>query len=356
MTPRNLTKEQFKEILSRYSKGQSPPHEERFIEQWYTALGNESKADLDVTHQQEIEDKLWNAISLKIHDSKTQPDRTQSDKIQVNVPGYWRVAGIAAAVIISFSVFIYLGVKKENPAPTLATTTHQEDTEIIANGNKPRSVALEDGTKITLQPHSKIKVKNFFGAEKREVYLEGEAFFEVAHDKEHPFFVYTGEITTKVLGTSFTINAKDLKKSIEVSVKTGRVSVTKTQKKSSSPLHILTEEIILTPNQKAIYDGSDVMAALVEKPQRIIKEGNNQLLMRFDEEHVVTILTTIEEAYGVDIVFDEEQLSKCLLTTTLSDEDLYDRLNIICKAIHGSYELNGTQIIIESKGCGTLTD
>jgi len=348
MTPRNLTKEQFKEILGRYSKGQSLPHEERFIEQWYEALGNESRAHLNVEQQKEIEDKLWNAISLKIQGQQKQSDPKQVDRFNFN---YWRTAGIAAAVLLAFSALLYFGLAKNTIIDSgLAILPDQADEEMVSEANQSRLVVLKDGTRVTLKPHSKLRVKNFSKVEKREVFLEGEAFFEVAHDKAHPFFVYTGEITTKVLGTSFTINARDLKKSIEVSVKTGRVSVTKTQQKSSSPLHILTEEIILTPNQKAIYDGSDVMAALVEKPRRITGEGN-QLLMQFDEEPVPSILTAIEEAYGVDIVFDEELLSQCLLTTTLSDEDLYDRLNIICKAIHGSYELNGTLIIIKSKGC-----
>ena len=356
MTPPNLSKEQFKDILSRYSKGQSPPHEEKFVEQWYASLGNdELRPAIDASRQKEIEDQLWSAITLRIDKARDQSSKEPDTTPYTN--SYWRVAGIAAAVLISFSVAFFLVRKKEvAPAATLEASTHQPDTEIMADGSRPRSVALEDGTRITLQPHSKIRVKDFLGAVNREVYLEGEAFFEVAHDKEHPFLVYTGEITTKVLGTSFTISAKDLKNSIEVSVKTGRVSVTKTQKKSSSPLHILTEEIILTPNQKAIYDGNEVMAALVEKPKRIINEGKEQMLMRFDEEHVTTILNAIEEAYGVEMVFNEEQLSKCLLTTTLSNEDLYDRLSIICKAIHGSYKLNGTQIIIESKGCEEPTD
>ena len=97
---------------------------------------------------------------------------------------------------------------------------------------------------------------------KREVHLEGEAFFEVAHDTLRPFFVYTGNITTKVLGTSFTVSARE--NVVFVEVKTGRVSVTQTTQKSASPRHTLTEEIILTPNQKAVYNGQQILMAIVE--------------------------------------------------------------------------------------------
>lgn len=346
MTPRNLNKDQFKEMLDRYVKGQSLPDEERFIEQWYNALGTD-QVQMDEASHQEIEDKLWNAISHRISQQKIEP-------VVAEVPSrsmdYRMVACIAAVLVIGLSALFFWPSSEPVEQPIEVASVQPQEL-LLTSEAQPRIIGLEDGTRVTLKPNSRLRLKNFTDLPNREVYLEGEAFFEVAHDKEHPFFVYTGEITTKVLGTSFTVSARDLKKAIEVSVKTGRVSVTKTQQKSSSPLHTLTEEIILTPNQKAIYDGHNVVASLVEKPKRIIKEGVAQPLMQFDDEPAANILNAIDEAYGVELVFDEEQLSKCRLTTTLSNEDLYDRLSIICKAINGTYELYGTQIVIRSKGC-----
>lgn len=344
MMPQNLTKEQFKKILSRYSSGLSSSQETRFVEQWYESLGKDSSVHLNEKDQKEVEEKLWTAISTSIKQEDYSATRRNS------ISPYWKITSMAAVLVLAVISFIYF-----NYTVRVESVYVQNNTGIETYSNESdtvKQVTLRDGSLVALQPNSKLSVKKFGGSDKREVYLDGEAFFEVAHNENNPFLVYTGNITTRVLGTSFNINANRSAKAIEVSVKTGRVSVTKTKKKSSSPLHTLTEEIILTPNQKAIYSrtGDEVLTALIDNPKRI-STPKFQPIMEFDEEPVALILTVIQEAYGVDIVFDKEVVSECTLTTSLSDEDLYDRLDIICKAIRGSYELNGTQVIIHSKGC-----
>lgn len=345
MMPQNLTKEQFKKILSRYSSGLSSLQETRFVEQWYESLGKDSSIHLNEKDQKEVEDKLWTAISKSI---KQEGDSATSRN---SISPYWKITSIAAVLVLAVISFLYFNYKVRLES----VYVQNKDTGIEIHSNESdtvKQVTLRDGSLVALQPNSKLSVKKFGDSDKREVYLDGEAFFEVAHNENNPFLVYTGNITTRVLGTSFNINANRSAKAIEVSVKTGRVSVTKTSKKSSSPLHTLTEEIILTPNQKAIYSrtGEEVLTALIDNPKRI-STSKYEPIMEFDEEPVASILTVIQEAYGVDIVFDKEVISACTLTTSLSDEDLYDRLDIICKAIRGSYELNGTQVIIHSKGC-----
>jgi transmembrane sensor len=345
MMPQNLTKDQFKKILNRYSSGLSSAQETRFVEQWFESLGKDSSIHLNERDQKEVEDKLWMAISTKVK------GENQSGTNRNSISSYWKVTSIAAVLALAIVSFLYFNYTlRLDSGHAQAKDAHIET--YFNESDTVKEVTLQDGSLVALQPNAKLSVKKFGDSNKREVYLDGEAFFEVTHDENNPFFVYTGDITTRVLGTSFNINANRSGKAIEVSVKTGRVSVTKTSKKSSSPLHTLTEEIILTPNQKAIYSrtGDEVLTALIDSPKRIVKAGD-KLIMEFEEEPVSSILNVIQGAYGVDILFDEEVVSTCTLTTSLSDEDLYDRLNIICKAIRGSYELNGTQIIIHSKGC-----
>lgn len=348
MMPQNLSQDQFKKILVRYSKGLSNAQETRFVDQWFESLGKESSVQLKQLDQKEVEDKLWNTISTQIKEKGNIRSARRS------ISTYRKVTSIAASVLITFVAYFSLNYLLREQ--TSQRKHEVGGIEIIYNpsaSDSVKKIKLEDGSIVALQPGGKLTVKRFRGSHKREVYLEGQAFFEVTPDKNNPFFVYTGNITTRVLGTSFNINASTTAKAIEVSVKTGRVSVTKTSKKSTSPPHTLTEEVILTPNQKAIYSksGTEVVTALVDNPRRIpIKE--NHFVMEFEEEPVSSILNAISKAYGVDIVFDEGEIRTCTLTTSLSDEGLYDQLNIICKAIRGSYELNGTQVILHSKGCG----
>jgi transmembrane sensor len=154
-----------------------------------------------------------------------------------------------------------------------------------------------------------------------------------------------------VLGTSFNVMAYEGAKEISVAVKTGRVSVSK-KAGSSKAVTPVSEEVILTPNQEVVYNTSLEYFAqkLVAKPE-IIAEKPTLFETEYDGVPVVKIFSALEQNYGIDIEYDEETLSSCLLTTSMAEEGLYERVQIICKAIGAQYEIQDTQIVIKSKGC-----
>jgi transmembrane sensor len=89
---------------------------------------------------------------------------------------------------------------------------------------------------------------------------------------------------------------------------------------------------------------------LVEDPQPVAAIEKVQV-QQFDEKPVVAILKTLEKMYAVEILYDAKTLQSCELTTVFSDEGLYERLRIICKAIDGTFEVQGTRIVLQSHGC-----
>jgi transmembrane sensor len=90
----------------------------------------------------------------------------------------------------------------------------------------PILLTLPDSSTILLQPKSSVSYrKDFVHNALREVYLSGEAFFTVSKNRRRPFVVYSNELVTKVLGTSFIVKAFEDARQVEVSVKTGKVSV-----------------------------------------------------------------------------------------------------------------------------------
>lgn len=345
MNPQNLNKSQFQRMLDRYLKGTSSSHERQFIDQWYDFFGHENLSWNDKTVHSDTEKRMWEAVSKR----KLQLVPYTKDEGRPIWSGLgWKWMAVAAILLIGVSASLYFTTSSINESADVLTQNANVTRSVFNTTKQPLPVSLDDGSEILLKPNSSIEFKDLLVGAKREVYLKGEAFFEVAHDAERPFFVYTGDVTTKVLGTSFTISARG--SAISVAVRTGRVSVSQTKQKSVDPLHTLTEEIILTPNQKVVYSNEGITQALVDKPARIAANGNTKQMV-FDEEPVAVILQALEEAYGVDIVFEESVISSCTLTTTLSDEDLYDRLTIICKAIKGHYQLDGSKIILTSEGC-----
>jgi len=232
-------------------------------------------------------------------------------------------------------------------------TIIEEKSPIIEQGNESqnmRLVVLEDGTKVHLEKGSKLSYPTHFDAKRREVVLSGEAFFEVAENPRKPFFVYANEVITKVLGTSFRISAAENSKQVTVQVRTGRVSVFKQNRIDSADPE--TKGLLLLPNQQAIFNRTNeqLNRSLVEIPVPV-QPLNRLLKYQFEESQVSEVLKELERLYGVEIRYNEETLSNCILTTTLTNDSLYDQLEVICQTIGATYKEIDAQIVIESKGC-----
>ncbi|MEK6552667.1 MAG: FecR domain-containing protein, partial [Bacteroidota bacterium] len=107
---------------------------------------------------------------------------------------------------------------------------------------------LSDGTIITLNADSKLKYPARFTNGTREIYLEGEAFFEVKQDTSRPFIVHSGNISTTVLGTKFNVSAFPNEKNIAVSLVEGSVKVSKEESGTIENI------VLLQPDQQLVYN------------------------------------------------------------------------------------------------------
>lgn len=228
-------------------------------------------------------------------------------------------------------------------------------TEKINDSEKQMLVTLSDGSSIILQKHSRISYPSGgFKAGRREVYLSGEAFFEIAKDPSKPFYVYANNLVTKVLGTSFAIQAYQHERTVKVMVKTGKVSVfagTKENllKQQAKPN---LDGLILTPNQQVEFyrDDNHLVRTLIEKPE-VLELAIQKQLFEFDHAQISEVFATLEKTYGVKIVYDADVMKNCYLTADLEDEPLFEKLKLICRTIDARYEEVDAQIIIYSKGC-----
>lgn len=219
------------------------------------------------------------------------------------------------------------------------------------NTDKPQLITLSDGSSILLQHGSRLSYPANFEGDKREVYLDGEAFFEVAKNPEKPFLVYANELVTKVLGTSFNIKSFKGQKDIQVIVRTGKVSVFKLNEVQNSKNVKILEGVVIIPNQQIKFDKekSNFSKSLVEQPEMLSEMP--QYNFEFKDISASNVFATIQKAYGISIVYDEELLKECPVTASLSDEPLYGKLELVCNAIEAEYQLIDGQVIISSKGC-----
>lgn len=221
--------------------------------------------------------------------------------------------------------------------------------EQINNSNKPQIVNLSDGSSILLQPKSKLSYPKVFKGNQRNVYMSGEAFFEISKNPKKPFLVHCNEIVTKVVGTSFRIKAYENQSELEILVRTGKVHV--------NSQNIAQKEIVLLPNQALRYIIKDqsfdkITDITTDKSISSTVRSIDQLSFEFDDIPVYQILKTIEQAYSVDIDYPQENLKNSHLTTSLNDQPLPEKLKIICKSLgtNYSYTMNGNQITLLYNG------
>jgi len=262
----------------------------------------------------------------------------------------WRYVWYTAASLLLIATVGVLVYTQRSQPQTETALAGQPDTswvKILNDQTEVEKITLQDGSIISLEPGSEIQYPKQFG-DKREICLSGEAFFEIAKDAAHPFLVYTSEVTTKVLGTSFRIKAHKKSKEIIVAVTTGKVSVfAKAADASAEEM----QEVTLTPNLQAVYDRmqQSVVKKIVEHPS-VIKPPSAKSY--YTNVKVVDLLNVLSESYGVEIKYSETMLANCTLTTDIMDEEgLYDQLEVICNALGAHYAMEGATIVIESNGC-----
>ncbi len=158
-------------------------------------------------------------------------------------------------------------------------------------------------------------------------------------------------MVTRVLGTKFVVSAYEKNQNMTVQVLSGKVSVYRRPPSQSAGSKEING-LILTANQAAIFEKAQrqLIKTLVANPI-LVQTTPAPAETRYDEVTLPRILHDLEQSYGIAIQFDEPSLRACKITATLAQESLYEKLDLLCKAISGSYEIVDGQIVINAKGC-----
>lgn len=265
----------------------------------------------------------------------------------------WMIAATVIIVII-FSLRILNEHKNKGQFPDESFAGRQEKFNSSA---APLKITLEDSSTITLEPGATIRYPAHFLSNKREVVLEGEAFFEVSKNAARPFFVFNKNIITHVLGTSFRVGLNKKTGQVEVSVRSGRVEVYENKPLVKSQGDRKNNGVILMPNQKAVYeqDSRQFIPSLVDVPLPVPVEPGEKNLpaenFSFSNTSLKTVLGLLEETFGIEIIVENNNIYHCLFSGDVSRQDLYSRLDILCQSVGAFYETKGTRILIKGPGC-----
>lgn len=338
----------FTDLLKKYQLGIATESEREVVEQWYALIEEEPRI-LNPDEWDLVEERLW----LKLEE-KTAPGAGSGQVKAVRRQGA-PARYAAAAVFLFAAAFLGFLLLRQRPEPVPAGTVATTGLKSVRNPDeKEMRVVLEDSSIVLLAPGSELSYPGHFTSNSREVYLSGEAFFMITEAADRPFFVNAGKITTKVLGTSFRVRSRPDGSEVEVSVRTGKVSVYEKARENDEKSVKTSNGVILTPNQQVIFheENGQFITGLVENPE-ILPEATSQPYGLFDyhDTELSKVLNDLKKAYHIDLELEKKALGECPLTANLSQKDLYVQLDLICAAIQGSYKVKGTTILIDGKGC-----
>ncbi|MEL7585892.1 MAG: FecR domain-containing protein [Prolixibacteraceae bacterium] len=222
-------------------------------------------------------------------------------------------------------------------------------TETFAPRGQKSQIILSDGTKVWLNSETKIRYPGSFDKGQRDVYLTGEAFFEVSRNKLRPFVVHTPDLKIKVLGTKFNIKAYPDEKEIATSLFEGKVSLVWHDAASSGPV-----EKEMEPRQSFVFDKSTHQLA----PGRFSNEEidgwkKNQLI--FKDDTFSKLVRKVERWYDVEIIYDEKEFDDRQLTVELYEGERLDRLmQVISLTLSVDYQYENGKIILTPKKTGAM--
>jgi len=288
--------------------------------------------------KREITD-LWDKIKEYSLDEKSVELPTQNESKRL---GYWRYLKVAAVLlpfIIATVLFLFF---RESPTEEVPVVMRQLIEKYNPNGQK-LTVFLSDGSKVKLNGDTKIKYLKPFNEQQRLVHLEGEAFFEVATDKNRPFIVKSGNFETKVLGTSFDVLAYPQDDNIIVAVRSGKVAVKDTEQKIKNKQN---SSILLSPMEMAIYS-KKANKTEVSEFDPIRRFGWSEGILFFENASIEEFEMKLERWYGVGITVKRERPIAKGITGIFQDQSLEEILMGTKDASQFEYQFdeNGNVII-----------
>lgn len=339
-----MNRAEFRDLLRRYLDDACTPQEAQLVEQLYDLIGD-ARTPLEWSDAEHLEAEMWAKIEAETGVQAQEIVITKKYN-SLNIKYLAWIGRVAAAVV--FVCLVGWWWQQSYPK------THGTYKEIVNKTNKVMQIKTEEGSKIALQPDSRLRYPEHFEATKREIYLEGVAFIDVVPNPEKPFLVHTGDVVTKVLGTSFWVRNAEGGKNVEVEVKSGRVSVFNKKLVNAERKELGTEGVVLTPNQKVQYIAKNevFVTGLVAQPQVLETVIKKELIQfDFDDTPLSEVVSRLELAYGIKIVLSSDLLNNCPLTANLMQQPLFEKLALICGSLNATFEIKGTTILISGRGC-----
>lgn len=215
--------------------------------------------------------------------------------------------------------------------------------KIVASDQKTFRM-LDDGTRIWLNKKSIISYNKDFGKQKREIILDGEAYFDVAKNSKVPLFIHVGNIDIEVKGTAFNVNAYKSIEEIQIALVRGSIQVT--DRLNSN------KKVQLKPNEKLIYSR---MQGVDQNDFRVLSLNSSVLLKEtrwtadtlvFHKEKLKELVIRMEKKYDLKIEIHAKQLKEKRFSGTFTNETIQQALEALKLSYPLTYTISGRLVVI----------
>lgn len=305
------------DLLKRYRHGNVTKQERAALEQWVDNLPEaDFYAELPEDERMAMAQTALERINHSIHKQNRQK--------RIRLVVFRAAAAIALLVVASVAIWQWQAI---------------DVIEVQTQANNEK-VILPDGSIIWLRENSSVTFPERFTGNTRTITFNGNALFEVAKDKAHPFVIQAGTMKATVLGTSFNLRSKS--NALELTVLTGKVALSNSNG---------TGEVVVLPNEKITYTGKKEAAkevAEVIEVQQIIT--GTEYNMDFANTAVHEIISRIEGKFNV-IIDTDHITDSCVVTSNLSDKSLEETLHLLATLLDFKYEQKDNAIVIREGGC-----
>lgn len=320
-----------REALIRYYRGQCLPQEERLVALYLSM-------DIDQKYVESCLQEAWNDLNgetakfLNQDQYKAAWEKFQFRKVNVTqVPAKktFKWYGYAASItlfLMATLALVYLNT---------ARTDNVNFDQYTAAMGKRQEIRLKDNSTVILFPGSTLDVPDNFNGKDRNVVLKGRAFFQVAHNTSKPFLVKSGQLTTKVLGTSFEVNTAGAANTSTITLRSGKVGVSYSGKEMAR----------LVPNQRLIYNTriNTFKIEDVDAAQAMLWVDGE---LSYDLVPLALICKDMERWYNVEISIENPELPNTKITTSFKNLPVHKVLDMLSLSTGLSYTRKGNQITI----------
>lgn len=344
----SCSKDELTELLNILKRADKEAEIKEILSQAWDHLSDNEHSDEELLQQDRDDwfDEIFQ--QAKKRDVVSVPEKLSKPSLNYRIVSkqkwpQWINVAVILVITVSVSI-VYTLFNMETVEPVQEIDLEHR---VAAPGEKIQLI-LSDGTQVNLNSGSRIEFPESFGNDRREVILDGEAYFIVNSDPERPFIVHSGEIITRVLGTSFNVRSYSAEEESVVAVTSGKVTVSESQSYFSAGERF---ETVLEANQWTSYRVNQHSFDTNSGDISLFTAWNHGVLYYMNDS-LADVARNFELWYGVNIEFKTDAIKDCIIRGEHREETLRNVLESITYAFEGmSYEINGKNVVLSGKGC-----